>query len=147
VALAGACSIACLLPYVVGVRDPEILGPDPSAKVQPSPLRCASMRKAALGLIASAILVAIPATAAASRSAPPPGYWHKCRHDRQVLYMSVYRITCAYGDYVVDHGYKRRWVTRVGHFHCTRQRNAENTVWVNTCYRHHRRQGLFFDTY
>jgi hypothetical protein len=104
------------------------------------------MRKVTAGLIASAVLMAAACVASADRSAPPPGQWRKCQHDQHVVYLTVYRITCAYGNYVADHGYKRRWVTRVGHFRCTRQRNAENTVWVNTCYRHHREQGLFFDT-
>jgi hypothetical protein len=106
------------------------------------------MRKLVMAALVSAGFVAVLAKPASVLGAP--GYsWHQCPYNtygRGVIYMKVHGISCTYGGYVTDKGFQRRWVTRVGHFRCTPVRNALNVVCVNICYRHHRRQGLFFDT-
>lgn len=127
----------------------ENLGVNPGAKrFRPGYGSTAMIRfrRAVVLLVLSATaLMAIPSIGVGA-----PAYsWHQCpssTYHRPVIYMKVHRISCSYGGYVAEHGFKRRWVTRVGHFRCTRVRNALNVVWVYTCYRHNRRQGLFFDT-
>jgi hypothetical protein len=100
---------------------------------------------AALVVLSAALIAAGGTAGAVSRS-----YWHSCPQrywsGSKVIYLQVHHATCRYGKRVAKHGFRPHTLrTRVGNFRCTKQRNAENVVWVYECYRHHQRQGVFFD--
>lgn len=87
------------------------------------------------GVLAVAVLVA-PAGAVNVSN------WRACRGEPVVR---VHNITCALGKKIARYGFRpgtlRTWI---GGFHCMRQRNAENVIWLYTCIRHHGHDGVFF---
>jgi hypothetical protein len=96
-----------------------------------------------------AALAAVLATLALSSvaRAAPPGYqdcssryWAAGSFEVAVRHMS-----CASASYVLQGGLAPHHNLRRGGFKCSRERNAENVVWVYFCHSGSRR--LFFDTY
>jgi hypothetical protein len=88
------------------------------------------------GVLAVTVVVAAPA------GAVNVGSWRACGGEP---FVRVHNITCALGKKVARYGFRpgtlRTWI---GGFHCTRQRNAENVIWLYTCLRHHGHDGVFF---
>jgi hypothetical protein len=88
------------------------------------------------------------ALASVALAAPPLSRWHQCPNSTagNTQVVLTYKLSCRDALDVAKQGVRRSygvWFTRTGGFRCTRQRNAENVVWLYTCLRHRGQQGFF----
>jgi hypothetical protein len=90
-------------------------------------------------------LIALEAVGSTAK-AGPPGY-RDCSSRYWaggVSEVAVRNMTCSSAAHVLRGGFTSQHNLRRGGFRCTRERNAENVLWVNFCHSGSKR--LFFDT-